>query len=286
VAHPQIAMFARLAKGAQTPVRTLYGQASHLSRTMHDIRYDAVHDEMVVPVPYAQAIVTFRGGADGQEAPIRTIQGPKTGSIGSRLDVDPIHNEIFTYSGTANMVTVYAREANGDVAPIRVIKGPDTQIKRPYGIAVDPVNDLLVVGLNSNFGTDQPIAAEDTESLEKGALLIFSRTDNGNVKPRAVIRGPKSGIIRINQIQLDPQRKLIIADMPGDISSMLPDGAFIGVWSYADNGDVPPKWKIPANDRTTLKKPLGVALNPKNKELIVSDLRNQGVLVFSVPEIF
>src|SRR5579864_5336174 len=114
-------MFARLAKGAQQPARTLYGQASHLSRTMHDIRYDAVHDELVVPVPYAQAIVTFRGGADGQEAPIRTIQGPHAGSIGSRLDVDPIHNEIFTYSGVRNEITVFAREANGDVAPIRVI---------------------------------------------------------------------------------------------------------------------------------------------------------------------
>jgi hypothetical protein len=286
VAHPQIAMFARLAKGAQQPARTLYGQASHLSRTMHDIRFDAVHDELVVPVPYAQAIVTFRGGADGQEAPIRTIQGPKAGSIGSRLDVDPIHNEIVTYTGTGNAVTVYAREANGDVAPIRVIKGPDTQIKRPYGIAVDPVNDLIVVGLNSNYGTDQPIAAEDTESLEKGALLIFNRTDNGNVKPKAVIRGPKSGIIRINQIQLYPQRRLIVADMPGDISSMVPSESFIGFWTYDDNGDVPPKWKIPGGERTTLKKPLGVALNAKNKEIIVSDLRNQGVLVFSVPEVF
>src|ERR1044071_4258603 len=134
-------MFARLAKGAQPPARTLYGQTSHLSRTMHDIRYDAVHDELVVPVPYAQAIVTFRGGADGQEAPIRTIQGPKAGSIGSRLDVDPVHNEIFTYTG--NRITVYPREANGDVAPIRVIPGPDTQVKRPYGIAIDPVNDIL-----------------------------------------------------------------------------------------------------------------------------------------------
>jgi len=101
-----------------------------------------------------------------------------------------------------------------------------------------------------------------------------------------VIRGPKSEIIRINQIQLYPQRRLIVADMPGDISSMLPGEAFIGFWSYDDNGDVPPKWKIPADERTTLKKPLGVALNVKNKEVIVSDLRNQGVLVFSVPEVF
>ena len=72
---------------------------------MHDIRYDAVHDEIVVPVPYAQAILTFRGGADGQEGPIRIIQGMKTGEIGSRLDVDPVHNEIFTYRD--NSIEVY-----------------------------------------------------------------------------------------------------------------------------------------------------------------------------------
>src|SRR5438046_10443588 len=99
---------------------------------MHDVRYDAVHDEIVVPVPYAQAIVTFRGGADGQEAPIRTIQGPKAGSIGSRLDVDPIHNEIFTHTGSGNAITVYAREADAAVAPIRVLKDPHDQIKSAY----------------------------------------------------------------------------------------------------------------------------------------------------------
>jgi hypothetical protein len=251
---------------------------------MHDVRYDAVHDEIVVPVPYAQAILTFRGSANGQEGPIRVIQGPKTGSIGSRLDVDPIHNEIFTYTG--NRVTVYPREANGDVAPIRVIQGPDTQVKRPYGIAVDPVNDILTIGLNSNYGSDEPLTVEDTESLEKGAILIFNRTDTGNVKPKAVIRGPKSGIVRINQMQLYPQRKLIVAAMPGVIDQMVPGEAFLGVWSYDDNGDVPPKWKIPANDKTKLKKPFGVVLDTKHKEVIISDMRNQGVLVFSMPEIF
>jgi hypothetical protein len=249
---------------------------------MHDVRYDAVHDEIVVPVPYAQAILTFRGAADGQEGPIRIIQGPKTGSIGSRLDVDPIHNEIYTYTG--NSILVYPRDANGDVAPIRVIKGPDTQLKTPYGIAVDPVNNILVIGLNSNFGTREPLVSES--SKEKGGILIFNRTDSGNVKPRGVIRGPKSGIVRINQMQMYSQRKLIVAAMPGVIDDMEPEGAFLGVWSIDDNGDVPPLFKIPIGDRTKLKKPFGVVLNPKQKEVIISDMRNQGVLVFSVPEIF
>jgi hypothetical protein len=249
---------------------------------MHDVRYDAIHDEIVVPVPYAQAILTFRGGADGQEGPIRIIQGPKTGAIGSRLDVDPIHNEIFTYTG--NTILVYPREANGDVAPIRTIKGPDTQLKSPYGIVVDPINNILAIGLNSNFGTHEPLV--NPNSLEKGAILVFNRTDSGNVKPRNVIRGPKSGIIRINQMQVNPERKLLVVAMPGVIDDMEPEGAFLGAWSINDNGDVPPLFKLPVGERTKLKKPFGVVLDPKNKEVIISDMRNQGVLVFSMPEIF
>ena len=62
--------------------------------------------------------------------------------------------------------------------------------------------------------------------------------------------------------------------------------AFIGVWSYDDNGDVPPKWEIPIGQVTKMKKPFGVVLDLKHKELIVSDMRNQGILSFSVPEIF
>ena len=276
-------MFARLADGGDAPVRALYGQASKLSRTMHDVRYNEVHDEIVVPVPYSESIVTFRGDADGQEAPIRIIQGPKTGGIGSRLDVDPIHDEIFTYA--RNTIKVYPREANGDVAPIRVIEGPDTQLERVYGIAVDPINDILVIGLNSNFGTTEP-NSQDPEGLEKGAILVFNRTDSGNVKPRAVIGGPKSGIIRINQMDTYPDRRLIVVAMPGIKDDMEPEGAFVGVWSYDDNGDVPPLWKIPVGPTTLLKKPFGVVLNPEDQEVIVSDMRNQGVLVFSVPEIF
>ncbi len=251
---------------------------------MQDERYDAVNDEIVVPVPYSEAILTFRGGADGQEAPIRIIQGPKTGTIGSRLDVDPIHDEIFTY--TNNSIPVYPREANGDVAPIRVIEGPDTQLKSVYGIAVDPINDILVIGLNSGFGTYRASIGDSRDGAERGAILVFNRTDNGNVKPRAVIRGPKSGIIRINQMQVYPPRQLIVAAMPGIRDIMEPEGAFVGVWSYEDNGDVPPMWKIPANPTTMIKKPFGVVLNPEHQEVIVSDMRNQGVLVFSVPEIF
>lgn len=253
-----------MADGGQLPTRRVFGQASKLSRTMHDIRYVEQDDEWVVCNPFANAILTFRGEADGQEGPIRIIQGPKSQAGGDRLDVDPIHDEIFVPQG--NRIVVYPRKANGDVPPIRIIQGPDTQLQT-CSLAVDPINNVLVVASGAG-------------------LQIFNRTDSGNVKPRAVIRGPKTGIVRINQMAVYPPRKLIVATMPGPYPEMEPEGAFLGIWSYDDNGDVPPKWKLPVGPRTTLKKPFGVVLNPKHREVIISDMRRNGVLTFFVPEIF
>jgi len=104
--------------GAIPPTRLIAGQTSKLSRTMHDIRYDEIHDhdEIVVSNPFAQAILTFRGDADGEEAPIRIIQGPKTQlEDPDRLEVDPVHNEIFV-PNNRDSILVFRRDAQGDVA--------------------------------------------------------------------------------------------------------------------------------------------------------------------------
>ncbi len=276
MAHPQIAAFARLAKGGAVPNRLIAGQDTKLSRTMHDIRYDEVHDEFLVTNPFAQAILAFPGGANGNQAPIRIIQGPST-DLGQadRLEVDAVHDEIIVPNG--NRILVYPRNANGDTAPIRVIKGPDTMLRGGTAAAVDPIHNLLVVGLG---GT----ARRGPQNL--GALLIFNRTDNGNVKPLAVIKGPKTGIIRINQIAVYPNRKMIVATQPGEADDAEPEGVFVGVWSLDDNGDVPPLWKISGNPKTDMKKPRGIAIDPKNKELIVADMRMNSVVTFYLPEMF
>jgi hypothetical protein len=274
VAHPQVAAFARLANGGQMPQRAVYGQASKLSRSVHDIRYVEKTDEFVVANNLGGAIMTFRGGADGQEGPIRVLQGPNVQGATNRLDVDPIHDEIFVPDG--DRVLVYPRLGNGNVAPIRVLEGPDTQIENLESLAVDPVNDVLVLGFHKDKRNDDPA----------GTLLIFDRTADGNAKPKGVIRGPKTGIVRINQMIVYPAKKLIIATMPGRIDLMEPPISFLGIWTYDDRGDIAPKWKIPIGPITTLKKVFGVTLNPKNKEVIIADMRLNGVLTFSVPEIF
>ena len=242
-----------------------------MSRTMHDIKYDAVHDEFLVVNPFAQAVLTFRGGADGEEPPIRVIQGPGTQLRDlQRIDVDPINNEIFVPSGGS--ILVFNRESNGNVEPKRVIRGPNTRLRQVETVAVDPARDMLSVGA-------------ELLTLPRGAgIAMFNRSASGDAKPRAVITGPKTEIYRIIQIRITPKGWMVAA-MPGIREDQEPEGVFVGVWHITDNGDVAPRWKL-HGPGTTLLKPRGVALNPKNQEVIIADMRLNSVLTFYFPEIF
>jgi hypothetical protein len=112
VNHPQIAAFARLAGENTPPVRVLEGQRTLISRTMHGFAYDAIHDEIVVTSPLAQAILIFRGSASGEEPPVRVIQGPHTlidgpPNLGNdRVSIDPVNDEIYL---PARMVKILMR---------------------------------------------------------------------------------------------------------------------------------------------------------------------------------
>ncbi len=283
MAHPQIAAFARLAKGGDAPRRRIFGQATKLSRTMHDIRYNEARDEFYVTNPFAQAILTFRGGADGQEAPIRVIQGSKTKLISAdTLEIDTIHNEIFVPQG--DEVLVFPMMADGNVAPIRVLRGgAKAGWRTGGGIAVDPIHNLLV--------TDGTIEVEGqgyrtTFRQGRESILIFDRLADGDVKPLRVIRGPNTGIQAIRQIQVLPKGGWIVIAQITDGGISEPEGTFVAVWSTNDNGDVPPRWKIEGKASNVMKKPRGVAVDPKHKEVIVSDMRLNAVLTFYFPEIF
>lgn len=239
---------------------------------MHSIVYDEVHDEFFVPVPFPQAILAFRGGANGEEAPVRVIQGPLTQlNYPDRLAVDTVHNEVFVPQDDS--VLVFPSQANGNVPPLRVLKGPDTQLGAS-ALAVDPLHNLLIVGGALRGG-------------EGDRLLIFNRTDQGNVKPKAVIGGPNSQLKSIGGpfAVYPPTGKIVVSVRGGSVADLVAEDSFVGVWSINDNGDVPPQYRI-GGPRGVLKMVRGVALNPKHKELIVSDKRLNSVLTFYLPEIF
>lgn len=253
------------------PTRVIAGQMTRLSRATHTIRYDAIHDEIVLVNPFAQAILVFRGAASGNESPIRVIQGPHTQlKDPDHQEVDPVNNEIFIPEG--DHVLVFPRTATGDVAPIRVIRGPDTQIETARSVAVDPVHDLLIVaGDNADHWREEDGRGE----RGRGSLLMFNRTDNGNAKPRAVIKGPKTGLDNPNQIQVYPPRGWIVGFQRRQVAA----------WSINDQGDVPPRWML--GSKSIFASVRGVALNPKAKEIIIATGSEQSeLLTFYFPAIF
>jgi len=272
VSHPQIATFARLADGGAKPIRKIEGQGSLLSRMMHAIAYNPIRDEIVVPQFMAQAVLTFRGEANGEEAPIRVLQGPLTQFLDvDRLEIDPVHNELFvSQQGT---VLVFPLTANGNVAPIRTLKGPE-DIRLADAMAVDPVRNLLIVTGSAN---------------REPRLFIFNRTDQGNVKPRRAIGGPKSELRTPSGpfTVYPPTGKIVVGQRgggEGDRGFYSPN-SYVAVWSIEDDGDVPPQWKI-GGPNGILRQPRGVTLDAKNKTVIVSDKWLNAVLTFEAPEIF
>jgi hypothetical protein len=273
VAHPQIAVFARSAEGGAQPVRKVEGQGSLLGRTMHGIAYDAIHDEFTVPQQFGQAILTYRGAANGEERPIRIIEGPHTQlDAPEHLDVDPVHNEIFvpTRHGT---ILVFPRDGRGDVAPIRVLGGPDTLLGNDEPLAVDPVHNLLISGGRTG---------------RQSRLLIFNRTDSGNAQAKAVIGGPQSHLHAFGgPFAVYPPKGEIIVSVrgTGPNADMSSDEAYVGVWSIDDHGDVPPRFTI-GGPKGVLRMPRGIALDVKNKNMLVSDKRLNAVLTFHFAEMF
>jgi DNA-binding beta-propeller fold protein YncE len=286
VAHPQIAIFDRMSKANEAPRRLIFGQPTLLSRTMHDIRYHEKRDEILVTNPFAQAILIFKGDANRQVAPVRIIQGPKTMLGGEdTLEVDSVNDEILIPSG--NEILVYPAGANGDVAPIRRPHAAQNAGWRVgNGIAVDYVHNVMA--------TDGSLSGELAKKLPytgkygggRNTILIFDRLADGETMPVRMIRGDKTGIHAIRQMAIYPKGGWILISQITDGGEAIPEGTFIGVWSIYDNGNVAPRWRIDGKPSNVMLKPRGVAINPNNKEILVSDMRLNAVLTFSLPEMF
>jgi hypothetical protein len=253
---------------------------------MHGIFYDPTHDEIVVPVALGGAVLTLPGGADGGAPPLRVLQGPATGLVQpDTLYVDVAHDEMIVDSGD-DSVLVFPRTASGNVAPIRKLGGPKTQIRNIYGMSVDSVHNVIVVANRVDMGGRQ----------SSDGILIFNRTDSGDVAPHAVIAGPRTGIIKIRQVVVDEERGQIFATIKNnfenyEVSDERPSPwnsdktGFIGVWSINDNGDVPPRGVI-KGPATGLIWPAGVAINPKNHEVYTIDSVSNALFMFHMPELF
>lgn len=275
---------------------------------MHGLAYDDLHDEIVVPVALSGAVLTFRGGATGDEPPLRVIQGSKTRMIRPQtVEVDPVNNEIVAADSSSRAILVYDRMANGDVAPKRVIGGDKTLFRDIIGIAVDAKRNLILASTRSTDGFS--------------GILMFDRMANGNVAPIRKIGGPLTGALgAFRQLKVDTDRGLVYlavqsyrrarptpqkaADLYTNEASLkklrerderseedrapsdpFASAGFIGAWRLDDDGNVPPRMIIrgPSVGATGFA---GVAFSVKHGELYGVSGSLNGYTAYLVPEFF
>jgi hypothetical protein len=297
---PRISVFARVANGNVAPKRVIEGQATNLSRTMHGIAYDGIHDEIVIPVALSGAVLVFKADATGEVPPLRAIQGTRTRLVRPHtVAVDPVNNEILTADPSSRAIFVFDRSASGNVAPKRVISGERTGLLDIVGLDVDPIRNVIVAASRKGNG-------------DKVGIFVFDRLATGDVAPKQFIGGPNSKLAHFRQVAIDPatgniflaqqntrmkQMEAYVLDKPREDfkakekddddddsdSGRLDQMGFIAVYAPDDNGDIPPR-AIIKGPGIRLAGAAGVALNPKKKEIIT--VGGNGFQTFLLPEFF
>jgi len=138
---------------------------------------------------------------------------------------------------------VFARLADGNDTRIRAIEGQGTLLGRTmHAIAYDPLHDEILVP--QQFGQ---------------GILIFRGAANGEEPPARVIRGPKTGLIALDRLGVDPVNDEIY----------VPEGDKVLVFPRGANGDEAPK-RILTGPATRIGAARSVAVDPTRNLLIVA----------------
>ena len=183
-----ILVFPLSADGNVAPSRILQGPLTTLSGPI-GLALDLVHDELIVvsyKVDDEGSITTFPRTAQGDVAPIRTIQGTLTEfNRPQAVVLDLAHDELIVansfFDNTLSLggLLVFPGTATGNVAPIRRITGASTGLCNPIGMTLDRVHDeLFVTNAAANISC-QP------------SVVVFARSASGNAAPLRTI-GPGS----------------------------------------------------------------------------------------------
>jgi sugar lactone lactonase YvrE len=168
---PRVTVYPPEAGGGAPPVRTLEGPATGLRAAgwsfgdrglPSQIAVDAagrlyVADPMQASGldaygPDLGSVRVYRRGAEGNDAPLRRINGGYTKLNGpGGLAVDR-HGRLYVpnrYGAGRGSVTVYDSTADGDVRPLRLLAGPATGLLAPAAVALDAHDTLYVVNAAS-----------------------------------------------------------------------------------------------------------------------------------------
>lgn len=236
-------VFALDANGDLPPARELV--VPHASG---GVFLDTKHDELYITTEHVNKISIYRRTAQGEEDPLRYIQGPTTALADPYgVFVNSDTNEVFvTNHGNWRKTQPgegYAQFGNGKLAQVR--------------------------GSQSHPGIVEDLTPSTGKFLEP-SITIYPRNARGDVAPLRTIQGPKTRMNVPLGIYQDPvSGEIVVAN--GDDSILFFD--------RNANGDVAPL-RVLQGPNTNLKSPTGILIDPKNNELWVTSWENHTTNVF------
>jgi DNA-binding beta-propeller fold protein YncE len=268
--NDSVTVYARTASGDTAPLRTLAGPATKLCLPT-GLAVDPVNDELVV-ANYCGGITVYARTASGNTAPLRTLSGPATGIIGpTDLAVDALNNELvvtdiggsFIYD---HSIRVYARTATGNASPLRTLSGRATGLNKPWGVAVDPLSNELVV---ANYGDN--------------SIRVYPRTASGDTAPLRTLEGRTTGLSIPQGVAVDAlNNELVVTNLYPTYDQNSRSYGYVPVTVYARtaSGNTAPLRTL-TGPATGLGGPHGVAVDLVNNELVVTNVGSNSVTVYA-----
>src|SRR5262245_6019900 len=238
-------VFAAGADGNVAPLRT--------AETPHGtfgIIVDEAHGEALFTVQHDSALVTYRRNADGEESPIRMVQGDRTGLQDPHgIALDPRDDAVFI----ANFGSTH--DVSGTMKPRQGVGSADNKEGK------------------TNWPLGREFAIPGSGTINEPSIIVHRRSASGNVPPLRVIKGPKTQLNWPTGLSFDPQaRELFVANDAAN--SVL-------VFDAAVSGDVAPK-RVIKGPKTRLANPTGIFVDARNRELWITNFGGHSATVYDI----
>jgi 6-phosphogluconolactonase (cycloisomerase 2 family) len=250
-AEASITVYPIGANGNTAPVRTIQG----INTTLNYPRGISVDSNFIYVVNHnvgglQDRVDVYPINADGNIAPVRTIEGANTGLSGVPYGIDVDGNYIYVSVVNSQSIRVFNLTDNGNVFPVRIIAGGNTNLETPLGLAV---NTALIFSANSG-----------------GRISSFPLNGNGNILPSTNIEGANTNIYEPYEVAIDAF-SIYVADIAPRLL----------VFPLAANGNVSPSQTIEGSN-TGLLQPTGIAVDGRDLLMSIPSLTEWGMIIFLV----